>query len=229
MLLDYALGPVVQYSATLSWTRTVGTIISVTPTDHGYFCNVKYNYTVSNTSYTNNRTRTQHSHPYRARLHHCQHYRTDNRTFVWYDTRRPSRSSLQVTFTGDLWLAANVLDSLALVGLGGGILSWLFRRQTPLATLCLAHTTMAVVATIPVSIMRLTRGHMLAIVSLVAGLVCGAVGLYCAIILAGGGKARRTLGEKDIVDWWSAPDSNNSEEQQQQKDFAVPETATPNA
>ncbi len=226
VLLDYALGPVVQYTATLSWAHTVGTIEQVTPTEHGYFCNVRYNYTVANHTYVGNRTRTQHTHPYRSRLHNCRLFRSDNRTYVWYDPKRPSRAALMVTFTGDLWLAVNVLDSLALVALGGGALSWIFRRETPLATLCFAHTATAVVAAVPISVVRLMRGHALAVVSLVAGLVCGAVAVYCGLILSGGRRAKRTLGEKDIDDWWSAPAHESV--QQQQNDFGVPETATAN-
>lgn len=224
VLLDYALGPVVQYGTTLSWSQTLATITSVTPTEHGYFCHVKYNYTVENSTYAGNRTRTQHVNPYRARRHKCALYTADNTTMVWYDSKRPNRAALERTFFGDLWLSVNILDSLALVALGGGALFWIFKKEEPFAALCLAQTTTAFVAAVPISIIRLFHGHALATFPLLAGFACAAVAGYCALILAGGRRARRTLGAKDIEDWWTS-----TGEDDQQKDFAVPETATANA
>jgi len=206
VLLDYGLGPVVQYEATLSWAVTNGSILSVVPTGHGYFCNIRYNYTVSNISYINNRTRTQSTHPFRLRRHRCA-LSAESVVDVLYDPHRPSRSALHRTFFGDVWLAVNMLDSLALVALGGVALFWVFQKEYFLAVLCLIQSSIAVLATVPISIARLLRRHALAIFPLFTGVFCAAVAVYCASILMGARTAtsRRALGDKETDEWWSRP------------------------
>lgn len=207
VLLDYGLGPVVQYEATLSWAKTNGTILSIEPTEHGYFCNIHYNYTVDNVPYDNNRTRTQSTHPYRLRRHRCPQNISQSNIDVLYDPHRPSRSALYRTFFGDVWLAVNILDSLALVSLGGVALFWVFQKEIFLAVLVLIQASIAFLATVPISVARILRRHALAVFPLFTGLFCAAVAVYCASIIGGARTAtsRRALGDKESDEWWARP------------------------
>lgn len=204
VLIHFSTVPVIEYGKTLSWQSTIANIS--TAQQEGRECLVTYKYTVDTTSYTGSRTRTQGEDSYRSARHLCTRLYNLQVTDVWYDPKLPSHSSLRLTYTGDFWLAVNLLDSLALVVLGGAIALWASGRFEPLLLACCTHAALGFITAVPVSIIRAARAVPAAVLPLVSGLGCGIVALVCAYQMGCGSRnaGSRALRSKSLDGFWFA-------------------------
>lgn len=187
LLVYFSTTPVARYGATLSWRSVRGTLVSATY--DGGRCVVSYTYTVDLMSYEGNRTRTLGQDRRAAARRFCESINATTDVEVWYDVGAPQDSALRVTFISDFWLAFNLLDSLALVALGGALFLWAIQTFTPLLIASCAHAALCFVTAVPVSIIRLSRAHVAATMPLIVGITCGAVALACAYQLGCGARS----------------------------------------
>lgn len=210
VVLHFCSIPVFEYYDTLSWDKVPGTVVGLELKNHEFDCYVQYNYTVEGVPFQGTHTRTIGHHGHFEDHGHYELCRILNETRgtgeieVQYNPRDPVESALKVTFVGDFWLAMHAFESLALVALGGAVIFWATQVEMPIFLLSGLHATLIALTMIPVSAVRVSRGHVQAVGPLIFGIVSALLAAACCYQMSCFRRATKYGRQKVNDTWWFA-------------------------